>query len=37
VFLGDGPLAIATRDYESRLEEWRSWESLSVEAHGPKD
>jgi NAD(P)-dependent dehydrogenase (short-subunit alcohol dehydrogenase family) len=37
VFLGDGPLAIATRDYESRLEEWRRWESLSVEAHGPKD
>lgn len=25
VFLGDGPLAIATRDYESRLATWRAW------------
>ncbi|MGY1723977.1 SDR family oxidoreductase [Blastococcus sp. SYSU DS0533] len=36
VFLGDGPLAIATRDYESRLAEWRAWEPLSVAAHGTK-
>ena len=36
VFLGDGPLAIATRDYESRLAEWRTWEPLSVAAHGRK-
>jgi NAD(P)-dependent dehydrogenase (short-subunit alcohol dehydrogenase family) len=34
VFLGDGPLAIATRDYESRLATWREWEPLSVAAHG---
>jgi NAD(P)-dependent dehydrogenase (short-subunit alcohol dehydrogenase family) len=37
VFLGDGPLAIATRDYESRLAEWRRWEPLSVAAHGGRD
>ncbi|MDP5184738.1 SDR family oxidoreductase [Blastococcus sp. BMG 814] len=36
VFFGDGPLAIATRDYESRLAEWRAWEPLSVAAHGTK-
>ncbi|MGY2004825.1 SDR family oxidoreductase [Blastococcus sp. SYSU DS1024] len=36
VFFGDGPLAIATRDYESRLAEWRGWEPLSVAAHGTK-
>ncbi|MBM7806765.1 NAD(P)-dependent dehydrogenase (short-subunit alcohol dehydrogenase family) [Geodermatophilus bullaregiensis] len=34
VFLGDGPLAIATRDYESRLATWREWEPVSVAAHG---
>lgn len=34
IFFGDGPLAIATRDYESRLAEWRAWEPLSVAAHG---
>ncbi|MGY1733867.1 SDR family oxidoreductase [Geodermatophilus sp. SYSU D01045] len=37
VFLGDGPLAIATRDYESRLAEWRRWEPLSVAAQGRRD
>jgi NAD(P)-dependent dehydrogenase (short-subunit alcohol dehydrogenase family) len=36
VFLGDGPLGIATRDYETRLAEWRAWEPLSVAAHGRK-
>jgi hypothetical protein len=36
VFLGDGPLAIATRDYASRLAEWRAWESLSTAAHGTR-
>jgi NAD(P)-dependent dehydrogenase (short-subunit alcohol dehydrogenase family) len=36
VFFGDGPLAIATRDYESRLAEWRAWEPLSKAAHGTK-
>ncbi|HEY0001542.1 MAG TPA: SDR family oxidoreductase [Actinoplanes sp.] len=36
VFFGDGPLAIAQRDYESRLAEWREWEPVSVAAHGTK-
>ncbi|MGY1887387.1 SDR family oxidoreductase [Blastococcus sp. SYSU DS0753] len=36
IFFGDGPLAIATRDYESRLAEWRTWEPLSKAAHGRK-
>ena len=34
VFFGDGPLAIATADYESRLATWREWEHLSKAAHG---
>jgi NAD(P)-dependent dehydrogenase (short-subunit alcohol dehydrogenase family) len=34
IFFGDGPLAIAEADYRSRLETWREWESVSVEAHG---
>ncbi|GAA2007612.1 SDR family oxidoreductase [Nakamurella flavida] len=34
IFFGDGPLALATRDYESRLAEWREWEPVSVAAHG---
>ena len=34
VFFGDGPLAIATADYEARLATWRAWEPLSVAAHG---
>lgn len=34
VFFGDGPLAIATADYERRLALWRQWEPLSIEAHG---
>src|SRR5215218_6513869 len=34
VFFGDGPLGIATRDYESRLASWREWEQVSVAAHG---
>jgi NAD(P)-dependent dehydrogenase (short-subunit alcohol dehydrogenase family) len=34
VFFGDGPLAIATADYESRLSTWREWEWLSIEAGG---
>ena len=32
LFLGDGPLAVATQDYESRLATWRKWESTA--AHG---
>jgi NAD(P)-dependent dehydrogenase (short-subunit alcohol dehydrogenase family) len=34
IFFGDGPLAIATADYESRLALWRTWEPLSLEAQG---
>ena len=34
IFFGDGPLAIATRDYENRLAIWREWEDVSVAAHG---
>jgi NAD(P)-dependent dehydrogenase (short-subunit alcohol dehydrogenase family) len=34
IFFGRGPLSIATRDYESRLAEWRAWEQLSTEAGG---
>ncbi|MBW0102745.1 SDR family oxidoreductase [Pseudonocardia sp. KRD291] len=37
IFFGDGPLAIATKDYESRLATWREWEPVSIEAHGRKD
>jgi NAD(P)-dependent dehydrogenase (short-subunit alcohol dehydrogenase family) len=37
VFFGDGPLAIATADYQSRLETWREWEPVSIEAHGATD
>jgi NAD(P)-dependent dehydrogenase (short-subunit alcohol dehydrogenase family) len=36
IFFGDGPLAIATKDYESRLATWRAWEHLSIAAHGSK-
>jgi NAD(P)-dependent dehydrogenase (short-subunit alcohol dehydrogenase family) len=36
IFFGDGPLTIATRDYESRLATWREWEPVSVAAHGSK-
>ena len=34
IFFGDGPLAVATKDYESRLATWREWEPVSVKAHG---
>jgi NAD(P)-dependent dehydrogenase (short-subunit alcohol dehydrogenase family) len=37
VFFGDGPLAVATADYESRLATWREWEPVSVKAHGHQD
>jgi NAD(P)-dependent dehydrogenase (short-subunit alcohol dehydrogenase family) len=37
VFFGDGPLATATKDYESRLATWRKWEPVSIEAQGVKD
>jgi NAD(P)-dependent dehydrogenase (short-subunit alcohol dehydrogenase family) len=34
IFFGDGPLALAAADYESRLALWRKWEPLSIEAQG---
>jgi NAD(P)-dependent dehydrogenase (short-subunit alcohol dehydrogenase family) len=34
IFFGDGPLAVATKDYESRLATWREWEPVSVAAQG---
>ena len=34
IFFGDGPLALATKDYESRLATWREWEPVSIEAQG---
>jgi NAD(P)-dependent dehydrogenase (short-subunit alcohol dehydrogenase family) len=34
VFFGEGPLAIATADYEQRLATWRQWEPLAKVAHG---
>jgi NAD(P)-dependent dehydrogenase (short-subunit alcohol dehydrogenase family) len=34
VFFGNGPLATATADYESRLATWREWEPVSIAAHG---
>jgi NAD(P)-dependent dehydrogenase (short-subunit alcohol dehydrogenase family) len=36
IFFGDGPLGIATKDYESRLATWREWEPVSIEAHGAR-
>jgi NAD(P)-dependent dehydrogenase (short-subunit alcohol dehydrogenase family) len=37
VFFGDGPLATATADYESRLATWRAWEPVSIAAQGSND
>jgi hypothetical protein len=37
IFFGNGPLATATADYESRLATWREWEPVSVAAHGHAD
>ncbi|MGV9835363.1 SDR family oxidoreductase [Nocardia niigatensis] len=34
MFLGEVPLAIATADYESRLETWRQWQPISAAAQG---
>lgn len=35
IFFGDGPLAVATRDYQQRLATWKAWEAVSVAAQGP--
>lgn len=34
IFLGRTPLATAEADYASRLETWREWQDVAVEAHG---
>jgi NAD(P)-dependent dehydrogenase (short-subunit alcohol dehydrogenase family) len=34
IFFGDGPLAVARADYESRLATWAEWEPVSIAAHG---
>ena len=34
IFFGGAPLAIATRDYESRLATWREWQPVSAAAQG---
>lgn len=34
VFFGQAPLGIATRDYESRLATWNTWQPLSLQAQG---
>jgi NAD(P)-dependent dehydrogenase (short-subunit alcohol dehydrogenase family) len=34
LFLGEAPLAIVTRDYESRLATWREWQPLAAAAQG---
>ncbi|MEU7767574.1 SDR family oxidoreductase [Nocardia sp. NPDC049190] len=34
MFLGEFPLAIATADYESRLELWRRWQPIAAAAQG---
>jgi hypothetical protein len=34
VFLGDGPLRLAEKDYESRLATWREWQDVSHAAQG---
>ncbi|MDQ2831090.1 MAG: SDR family oxidoreductase [Chloroflexota bacterium] len=36
IFFGDGPLELATKDYAVRLDTWRAWEPVSIEAHGAK-
>jgi NAD(P)-dependent dehydrogenase (short-subunit alcohol dehydrogenase family) len=37
VFFGEGPLQIATTDYEARLANWREWQPLAIEAGGRSD
>ena len=34
IFFGEAPLAIARKDYESRLATWQEWQAVSVAAHG---
>ncbi|MGI8417124.1 MAG: SDR family oxidoreductase [Nakamurella sp.] len=34
IFFGEGPLGIATKDYEARLATWNEWQPVSIEAGG---
>jgi NAD(P)-dependent dehydrogenase (short-subunit alcohol dehydrogenase family) len=34
VFFGKAPLDIATKDYTSRLDTWKQWQPVAIEAHG---
>jgi NAD(P)-dependent dehydrogenase (short-subunit alcohol dehydrogenase family) len=34
IFFGTTPLAVATKDYESRLATWNEWQPVSIEAFG---
>ena len=34
LFLGEGPLGIATADYEQRLATWREWQDVAAAAQG---
>ncbi|MEA2418273.1 MAG: hypothetical protein QOE60_479, partial [Thermoleophilaceae bacterium] len=34
IFFGTAPLAIAEKDYDSRLATWREWDAVSKAAHG---
>lgn len=36
IFFGDGPLALATREYAQRLETWKAWEAVSIAAQGTR-
>jgi NAD(P)-dependent dehydrogenase (short-subunit alcohol dehydrogenase family) len=37
MFLGAGPLGIATADYESRLAAWREWQPVAAAAQGSQE
>jgi NAD(P)-dependent dehydrogenase (short-subunit alcohol dehydrogenase family) len=37
IFFGAAPLAIATKDYESRLATWNEWQPVSILAQGSAD
>ncbi|MGI8880939.1 MAG: SDR family oxidoreductase [Jatrophihabitans sp.] len=37
IFFGEAPLEIATADYEARLDTWREWQPVSLEAQGSSD
>jgi NAD(P)-dependent dehydrogenase (short-subunit alcohol dehydrogenase family) len=37
IFFGESPLGIAEADYAQRLDTWREWQPLSIEAQGSPD